>query len=127
MPTYDYSCEKCGHKFEQFQSMTDDPLEICPKEKCARKRWGKGKIKRAVGGGAGLIFKGSGFYITDYRSENYKAAAKKESSSSSPPKEGKSAKSSDSTKASSDTSKPATGKSAGNTKPPSSAGGKSTD
>ena len=79
MPTYEYVCEKCGHRFEKFQSISAEPLAICPEDLCARKRWGKGKVKRAISGGAGLIFKGSGFYITDYRSENYKASAKKES------------------------------------------------
>jgi putative FmdB family regulatory protein len=79
MPTYEYKCEKCGHEFEKYQPITDAALTICPKELCAKKKWGRGKVKRAVGGGSGLIFKGSGFYITDYRSENYKAAAKKES------------------------------------------------
>jgi predicted nucleic acid-binding Zn ribbon protein len=59
--------------------MSDKPLEVCPKELCGQKKWGKGKIKKLIGAGAGLIFKGSGFYITDYRSEKYKAAAKKES------------------------------------------------
>ncbi len=82
MPTYEYNCEKCGHEFEHFQSMKDDALTQCPKDKCAKKRWAKGKVKRAIGSGAGLLFKGDGFYITDYRSEGYKAAAKKESSSS---------------------------------------------
>src|SRR5215213_5465795 len=80
MPTYEYVCSKCGHEFEKFQSMKDNALEVCPKELCAQKRWGKGKVKRAMGAGAGLIFKGSGFYITDYRSENYKQGAKKDSS-----------------------------------------------
>jgi putative FmdB family regulatory protein len=79
MPTYEYSCSKCGHQFEKYQSMSDKPLEVCPKELCGQKKWGKGKIKKLIGAGAGLIFKGSGFYITDYRSEKYKAAAKKES------------------------------------------------
>jgi putative FmdB family regulatory protein len=79
MPTYIYVCEKCGHQFEQFQSISADPLSLCPKDLCAQKRWGKGKVKRAISGGAGLIFKGSGFYITDYRSDKYKEAAKKES------------------------------------------------
>ncbi len=79
MPTYEYVCSKCGHEFERFQSIADAPLRTCPKELCAQKKWGKGKVKRAISAGAGLIFKGSGFYITDYRSENYKAAAKKES------------------------------------------------
>ncbi len=58
--------------------MSDKPLTVCPKELCGMKRWGKGKVKKLIGAGAGLIFKGSGFYITDYRSENYKAGAKKE-------------------------------------------------
>lgn len=77
MPTYEYECAKCGKTFEVFQSMKDEPLKTCPNKKC------KGKVKRLLGTGAGLIFKGSGFYITDYRSEGYKQAAKKDSSSSS--------------------------------------------
>jgi putative FmdB family regulatory protein len=79
MPTYEYVCEKCGHQFDFFQSIKDEPLKTCPKEKCAMKRWGKGKVTKSISAGAGLIFKGSGFYITDYRSENYKQAAKKDS------------------------------------------------
>jgi putative FmdB family regulatory protein len=79
MPTYEYICTKCEHQFEKFQLMAEDPLTTCPKADCGRKRWGKGKVKRLISAGAGLIFKGSGFYITDYRSENYKAAAKKDS------------------------------------------------
>lgn len=63
MPTYEYACPKCGHQFEQFQSMRDEPLKKCPK--C-----GKTGLKRLVGGGAGLIFKGSGFYITDYKNKS---------------------------------------------------------
>jgi putative FmdB family regulatory protein len=82
MPTYEYVCEKCRHPFEKFQSMKDDALTTCPKEVCPKKKWGKGKVKRLMGTGAGLIFKGSGFYITDYRSEGYKAAEKKDSSAS---------------------------------------------
>lgn len=78
MPTYDYACEKCGHEFEFYQSMKDDALASCPKDACAKKRWGKGKVKRAIGTGAGIIFKGSGFYQTDYRSEGYKKDAKKD-------------------------------------------------
>ena len=78
MPTYDYVCDKCGHTFEKFQSMKDAALTTCLKETCPQKRWGKGKVRRVLGTGAGLIFKGSGFYITDYRSENYKQAAKKD-------------------------------------------------
>jgi putative FmdB family regulatory protein len=79
MPTYDYKCAKCKKTFEIFQSMKDDALTVCPEDHCQMKKWGKGEIKRQLGAGAGLIFKGSGFYITDYRSEGYKAAAKKES------------------------------------------------
>jgi putative FmdB family regulatory protein len=79
MPTYEYQCEKCHKIFEMYQSMKDDALRTCPKEHCQRKTWGKGKVKRLMGTGGGLIFKGSGFYITDYRSEGYKAAAKSES------------------------------------------------
>ena len=75
MPTYEYQCEKCGLEFEHFQSMKDDALTTCIKEVCPKKRWAKGKVHRAIGSGAGLIFNGSGFYITDYRSENYKAGA----------------------------------------------------
>ena len=86
MPTYEYLCEKCGASFDHFQSMKDDALLTCPKEACPQKVWGRGKVKRAIGSGAGLIFKGSGFYLTDYRSEGYKAAAKKESESSKPAK-----------------------------------------
>ncbi len=70
MPTYEYRCENCGHKFEAFQTMSESPVEKCPV--C------NGKVKRIISGGAGLIFKGSGFYITDYRSSEYKAAAEKE-------------------------------------------------
>ena len=63
MPTYEYACQKCGHEFEQFQSMRDEPLKKCPKCK-------KQSLKRLVGGGAGLIFKGTGFYITDYKKKS---------------------------------------------------------
>lgn len=79
MPTYEYVCAKCDHTFDVFQSIAEDPLTVCPKDLCARKHWGRGRVKRAISGGAGLLFKGSGFYITDYRSESYKAAAKTES------------------------------------------------
>src|SRR5512142_354119 len=78
MPTYEYVCEKCGHRFDKFQPISAAPLAICPEDLCGRKRWGKGKVKRVIGAGGGLIFKGSGFYATDYRSEKYKEAAKKE-------------------------------------------------
>ena len=76
MPTYEYVCEKCGHEFEAFQSISAAPLKICPEEVCAKKKWGRGPVKKQISGGAGLLFKGSGFYITDYRSENYKQSAK---------------------------------------------------
>jgi len=71
MPTYEYICEECGYEFEQFQSITAKPLRKCPK--C-----GKRKLRRLIGTGSGVIFKGSGFYETDYRSESYKKAEKKE-------------------------------------------------
>ena len=79
MPTYEYSCQKCGQNFETFQSMRDEPFRECPKELCRLPKWGHGKVKRLLGTGAGLIFKGSGFYTTDYRSQSYKEAAKKDS------------------------------------------------
>ncbi|HEY7090405.1 MAG TPA: zinc ribbon domain-containing protein [Tepidisphaeraceae bacterium] len=69
MPTYDYKCEACGNTFEKFQSIKAAPIRKCPK--C-----GKYRVRRLLGPGAGLIFKGSGFYITDYRSESYKSGAK---------------------------------------------------
>src|SRR5690349_21863518 len=75
MPTYEYKCEACGHSFERFQSMSAEPIKRCP-------QCGKAKVKRLIGTGAGLIFKGSGFYITDYRDAGYKDKAKAESGSS---------------------------------------------
>jgi putative FmdB family regulatory protein len=75
MPTYEYACSKCGHHFEQFQSMRDEPLRKCPK--CH-----KAALKRLIGGGAGLIFKGSGFYITDYKNKGMAKAASAESGGS---------------------------------------------
>jgi putative FmdB family regulatory protein len=78
MPTYEYDCSKCEHHFEIVQPITDKALKVCPKDQCPRKPWAKGKVTRAISTGGGLIFKGSGFYITDYRSEGYKAAAKKD-------------------------------------------------
>lgn len=76
MPTYEYKCLECGCRFEAFQSMKDEPLTAC--EECG------GQVKRLIGTGAGLLFKGSGFYGTDYRSDSYKAAAKQDTSASSP-------------------------------------------
>jgi len=64
MPTYEYKCTKCRHLFEAFQKMSDSPIESCPK--C------KGKVDRIISGGTGLIFKGSGFYITDYKKKGEK-------------------------------------------------------
>ncbi len=78
MPTYEYHCEKCEKNFELSQSMRDAPLAECPKEHCQMKEWGHGKVKRLIGTGAGLIFKGSGFYVTDYRSKSYQESAKKD-------------------------------------------------
>lgn len=98
MPTYEYECQKCHHHFEQFQGIKDEPIKRCPK--C------KGKTKRLIGTGAGIIFKGSGFYLTDYRSKNYVEGAKRDKTESS----GSSATKSDSTKSDS-------GKSEGSTKP----------
>ena len=73
MPTYEYICDNCQHEFEKFQLITAKPLRKCPS--C-----GKNKVTRLIGKGAGIIFKGSGFYETDYRSENYKKAAEGEKS-----------------------------------------------
>ncbi len=72
MPTYEYECRKCGHAFERFQRISEKPVKQCPK--C------RGGVRRLLGTGAGLLFKGSGFYITDYRSEGYKKSAKADSS-----------------------------------------------
>lgn len=80
MPTYEYACSKCGHSFEAFQSMKDAPLKKCPK--CQ-----KSALKRLIGTGAGLIFKGSGFYITDYKKSGKSSASAGESA---PKKESKS-------------------------------------
>lgn len=72
MPRYDYECKKCGNRFEVVQSMNDAKLEDCPETAC------DGQVKRLLGTGAGVIFKGSGFYQTDYRSSSYQAGAKAE-------------------------------------------------
>lgn len=97
MPTYEYHCDACGQNFDAFHSMTADPLKKCMK--CEH----EGSVRRLISGGAGLIFKGSGFYITDYRSSSYKEAAKKdkEGSTSNSSKEGSTSS------ASSETSSPA--------------------
>ena len=81
MPTYEYECQKCQHRFELFQAITDKPKRSCPK--C------RGRVKRLLGTGAGIIFKGSGFYSTDYRKPSYTEAAKKEASAPASPSETK--------------------------------------
>jgi len=77
MPTYEYECDACGHRFEEFQQISDAPLKTCPECK-------KRKLRRLIGAGAAVLFKGSGFYQTDYRSSDYKQKAKAESAP--PPK-----------------------------------------
>jgi len=77
MPTYEYRCEGCGHEFEELQSFKDEPLKVCPK--CHEER-----LRRLFGTGAAILFKGSGFYETDYRSESYKKAAKAEQEAAKP-------------------------------------------
>ncbi|MGC8640143.1 MAG: FmdB family zinc ribbon protein [Isosphaeraceae bacterium] len=77
MPTYDYVCDACGHEFEAFESIKAEPQKNCPECKTP-------KLRRKIGAGAAILFKGSGFYQTDYRSESYKKAAKAEKSSSEP-------------------------------------------
>jgi putative FmdB family regulatory protein len=78
MPTYDYVCDACEHQFELFQSITENAARKCP-------QCGRLKLRRLIGGGAAIVFKGSGFYKTDYRSESYKKGAAAEKSSSAPP------------------------------------------
>ncbi len=85
MPNYDYKCETCGHVFEVFQKMSDDKLTDCPEGGCA------GNVRRLLGAGAGVIFKGSGFYETDNRSKSYSDGAKGDSGKSSGSSESKSA------------------------------------
>jgi len=97
MPTYSYVCQNCGHNFEQFQSITAQPLQKCP-------RCGKRRLKRLIGSGAGIIFRGSGFYETDYRSESYTKAANKEKDAG---KEKKDEKKADTAKTETRGSKPA--------------------
>ncbi|MDB4679423.1 MAG: zinc ribbon domain-containing protein [Planctomycetaceae bacterium] len=101
MPTYDYKCDKCEHEWELFQSITADAVKSCPECKSR-------KARRVIGPGAGILFKGSGFYQTDYRSDSYKkgAAAEKKAQSSATKSESKSeSKSSDSSSKSSSTNK----------------------
>ena len=88
MPTYAYECDACGHHFEKFQSMTANSLRKCPE--CKER-----KLERLIGPGAGIIFKGSGFYETDYRSDSYKKSEKadKEPKSEKPSKSGEDSKS----------------------------------
>ncbi len=76
MPTYDYECEACDHKFELYQSITAEPEKTCPQ--CKKK-----KLRRLIGTGGAIVFKGSGFYQTDYRSDSYKKSASADSSSTS--------------------------------------------
>jgi putative FmdB family regulatory protein len=78
VPTYEYECETCCERFERFQSMSDEPEKNCPK--CG------GPVRRLIGSGGGLIFKGSGFYSTDYRSDSYKKSAKADTGADIPKK-----------------------------------------
>ena len=89
MPTYDYVCDACEHKFEHFQSIKDDPLKKCPECK-------KPKLRRLIGAGAAIVFKGSGFYQTDYRSESYKKRAEADKPASSSESKSSDSKSSES-------------------------------
>lgn len=97
MPTYEYVCKKCEHEFEVFQSITSSPIRKCP-------HCGKLGVKRLIGTGSGIIFKGSGFYETDYRSENYLKAQKSEKEAAKP-KDTSKKKDDTKTKDSKDTSK----------------------
>jgi putative FmdB family regulatory protein len=105
MPTYEYKCEACGHRFELFQSITAGHVRRCPK--C-----GKLKVRRLLSTGTGVIFKGSGFYATDYRSSAYNEAAKSDSAAGSPPpaKDGAKDATKDSTKDAAKPSEPAADK-----------------
>jgi putative FmdB family regulatory protein len=82
MPTYEYVCDGCGHEFEEFQYFSDEPLTDCPE--CKKK-----KLRRLFGTGAAVLFKGSGFYQTDYPSESYKSGAKSDKPADSSGKDGK--------------------------------------
>ncbi len=98
MPTYDYVCEHCDHKWELFQSIKANPIRKCP-------QCGKQKARRVIGPGAGIIFRGSGFYQTDYRSEAYKKAAQADQKAASP--DGQKSEKSEKGEKSSGESKPA--------------------
>jgi putative FmdB family regulatory protein len=105
MPTYEYKCDACGNEFEKFQTMSSEPVKKCPK--C-----GKNKVRRLISAGAGLIFKGSGFYITDYRDKGYSDQAKADTAASSekPVETKPSENSADSAKPAATESKPADAK-----------------
>jgi putative FmdB family regulatory protein len=94
MPTYDYICDACGHEFEAFEPITSDPQTVCPA--CQ-----EAKLRRKIGPGAAILFKGSGFYQTDYRSDSYKKAAKADTTPSSGSAGGESSKPAASTPAAS--------------------------
>ena len=81
MPTYEYICEACERTFERFQSMTEEPLRDCPFEECGA----KGRVRRLIGPGAGIIFKGSGFYATDYKKSGGSASGTANSTKPTPP------------------------------------------
>jgi putative FmdB family regulatory protein len=101
MPTYDYICDDCGHEFEAYESITSQPQTDCPE--CQHP-----KLRRKIGPGAAILFKGSGFYQTDYRSESYKKAAQSEKpAAETPKKSGDSAPSSSTGSSTSETAKPA--------------------
>ena len=80
MPTYEYECRKCGHRFEEFQRIVDPPVKNCPKCKC------RNCVEQIISGGSGLIFKGSGFYITDYKRSSESKSSKKDDTKSETPK-----------------------------------------
>ncbi len=97
MPTYEYRCRKCDHEFELVQKMSDEPLKTCPE--C------RGRVKRLIGSGAGIIFKGNGFYCTDYRSDGYRKAAAKDTKSATEKSTGDAKKSKETKTATADASK----------------------
>jgi putative FmdB family regulatory protein len=111
MPTYEYLCDACEHSFDEFQSMSEPPLTKCPE--CGRK-----KLRRLPGTGAAILFKGSGFYQTDYRSESYRSAAKAETEAT------KSTDGTGGTNGSTDTAGKANNSAAKTGKGPASSGGK---